>query len=120
MLHTYRLMKNIYHALQLLENTDDDELWFTTLLKVEKYCPDYVEQKTEYRIGKDLSNQKLWKLLFDFLKRRNEDQKLLQLYSKLFTFNPPDPTKITHKSLFFNCDVRIFNENLQKFKILSI
>uniref|UniRef100_A0A914P9I9 Uncharacterized protein n=1 Tax=Panagrolaimus davidi TaxID=227884 RepID=A0A914P9I9_9BILA len=81
-IRTHEKMKTLYSRIKSNEKNVDK--WFEALSEVED--EEFVENNIEYRIGSDLTNKKLWKLYIEYLKEKDDKQKLLQTYSKYCRF----------------------------------
>uniref|UniRef100_A0AC34F2W6 Uncharacterized protein n=1 Tax=Panagrolaimus sp. ES5 TaxID=591445 RepID=A0AC34F2W6_9BILA len=77
----YEAMKELYSKIIAAE--DDVEKWFKLLLEVG--INDFVTHVTEYRIVKNLNDEKLWKIYIGYLKDVNP-KKMLAWYSKYCRF----------------------------------
>uniref|UniRef100_A0A914R2U9 Uncharacterized protein n=1 Tax=Panagrolaimus davidi TaxID=227884 RepID=A0A914R2U9_9BILA len=80
-IRTYKRMKDLYTKIKSVEENENE--WFKALKEVED--GEFIEHNVEYRIGSDLTNKKLWKMYLEYLKENNQ-QKLLQTYSKYCRF----------------------------------
>uniref|UniRef100_A0AC35GY66 DUF38 domain-containing protein n=1 Tax=Panagrolaimus sp. PS1159 TaxID=55785 RepID=A0AC35GY66_9BILA len=78
----FKRMKMLYSKIKSVE--ENVEEWFEALIEVED--EEFIEDNVENRIGNDLTNKKLWKMFFQYLKWINNKQKLLQTYSKYCRF----------------------------------
>uniref|UniRef100_A0A914Y827 Uncharacterized protein n=1 Tax=Panagrolaimus superbus TaxID=310955 RepID=A0A914Y827_9BILA len=67
----HEAMKKLYQKIKAVEK--DEEKWIETMF--ESGDIEFVEHNIEYRIGKDLTNKKLWKLYIQFLKKYDKKVK---------------------------------------------